>query len=58
MHVWGILEQVLLCPLPRRKRAMSAQDESGERTELPTEKRFRDACEQGRSRELATAAVF
>ena len=40
---------------------MSEQDESGERTELPTEKRLREAREQGnipRSRELATAAVF
>ncbi len=40
---------------------MSEQDESGERTELPTEKRRREAREQGnipRSRELATAAVF
>ncbi|MEL1264246.1 flagellar biosynthesis protein FlhB [Pseudoxanthomonas putridarboris] len=40
---------------------MAEQDESGERTELPTEKRLRDAREQGnipRSRELATAAVF
>jgi flagellar biosynthetic protein FlhB len=37
---------------------MSEQDESGERTELPTEKRLREAWEQGnipRSRELATA---
>ena len=40
---------------------MSEQDESGEKTELPSEKRLRDAREQGnipRSRELATAAVF
>ncbi len=40
---------------------MAEQDESGERTELPTEKRRREAREQGnipRSRELATAAVF
>ncbi|MBA3929071.1 MAG: flagellar biosynthesis protein FlhB [Xanthomonas sp.] len=40
---------------------MSEQDESGERTELPTEKRLREAREQGnvpQSRELATAAVF
>jgi flagellar biosynthetic protein FlhB len=40
---------------------MAEQDESGERTELPTEKRLREAREQGnipRSRELATAAVF
>lgn len=40
---------------------MSEQDESGERTELPSEKRLREAREQGnipRSRELATAAVF
>lgn len=40
---------------------MSEQDESGEKTELPSEKRLREAREQGnipRSRELATAAVF
>ena len=40
---------------------MAEQDESGERTEQPTEKRLRDAREKGdipRSRELATAAVF
>ncbi|TWI02814.1 flagellar biosynthetic protein FlhB [Luteimonas cucumeris] len=40
---------------------MSEQDESGERTEQPSEKRLREAREQGnipRSRELATAAVF
>lgn len=40
---------------------MAEQDESGERTEQPSEKRLREAREQGnipRSRELATAAVF
>jgi flagellar biosynthesis protein FlhB len=40
---------------------MAEQDESGERTEQPTEKRLREAREKGnipRSRELATAAVF
>lgn len=40
---------------------MAEQDESGERTEQPTEKRLRDAREKGnipRSHELATAAVF
>jgi flagellar biosynthesis protein FlhB len=40
---------------------MAEQDESGERTEQPTEKRLREARDQGnvpRSRELATAAVF
>ncbi|GGD41838.1 flagellar biosynthesis protein FlhB [Pseudoxanthomonas indica] len=40
---------------------MSESDESGEKTELPSEKRLREAREQGnipRSRELATAAVF
>ncbi|HLM53324.1 MAG TPA: flagellar biosynthesis protein FlhB [Pseudoxanthomonas sp.] len=40
---------------------MAEQDQSGERTEQPTEKRLRDAREKGdvpRSRELATAAVF
>jgi len=40
---------------------MSENEQAGEKTELPTEKRLRDAREQGnipRSRELATAAVF
>ena len=40
---------------------MSEQDQSGEKTEQPSEKRLRDAREKGdvpRSRELATAAVF
>lgn len=40
---------------------MSENEPSGEKTELPTEKRLREAREQGnipRSRELATAAVF
>lgn len=40
---------------------MSENEQSGEKTELPTEKRLREAREQGnipRSRELATAAVF
>ncbi|KAF1722446.1 flagellar biosynthesis protein FlhB [Pseudoxanthomonas wuyuanensis] len=40
---------------------MAEQDQSGERTEQPTEKRLREAREKGnipRSRELATAAVF
>jgi flagellar biosynthetic protein FlhB len=40
---------------------MAEQDESGERTEQPTEKRLRDARDKGdvpRSRELSTAAVF
>ncbi len=38
-----------------------AEDDSGERTELPTEKRLREAREQGnvpQSRELSTVAVF
>lgn len=40
---------------------MSENEDGGERTELPTGKRLREAREQGnipRSRELATAAVF
>jgi flagellar biosynthetic protein FlhB len=40
---------------------MAEQDQSGEKTEQPSEKRLRDAREKGdipRSRELATAAVF
>jgi len=40
---------------------MSENEEAGEKTEQPTEKRLRDAREEGnipRSRELATAAVF
>ncbi len=40
---------------------MSENEQAGEKTELPTEKRLRDAREQGnipRSKELATAAVF
>ncbi|MGE8211997.1 flagellar biosynthesis protein FlhB [Stenotrophomonas sp.] len=40
---------------------MSENEQAGEKTELPTEKRLREAREQGnipRSRELATAAVF
>ncbi len=40
---------------------MSENEEAGEKTEQPTEKRLRDAREQGnipRSRELGTAAVF
>ncbi|MCW4455191.1 flagellar biosynthesis protein FlhB [Flavobacterium sp. MXW15] len=40
---------------------MSENEQAGEKTEQPTEKRLRDAREQGnipRSRELATAAVF
>lgn len=40
---------------------MSENEDAGERTELPTEKRLRQAREQGnipRSRELGTAAVF
>ncbi|MCD7099449.1 flagellar biosynthesis protein FlhB [Stenotrophomonas sp. MMGLT7] len=40
---------------------MSENEQAGERTEQPTEKRLREAREQGnipRSRELATAAVF
>jgi flagellar biosynthesis protein FlhB len=40
---------------------MSENEDAGERTEQPTEKRLRQAREQGnipRSRELATAAVF
>lgn len=40
---------------------MAEQDQSGERTEQPSEKRLREAREKGnvpRSRELATAAVF
>ena len=40
---------------------MAEQDQSGEKTEQPTEKRLRDARDKGdvpRSRELATAAVF
>ncbi|MFC7521809.1 flagellar biosynthesis protein FlhB [Xanthomonas populi] len=40
---------------------MSESEDGGERTELPTEKRLREAREQGnipQSRELSTAAVF
>lgn len=40
---------------------MSENEQAGEKTEQPTEKRLREAREQGntpRSRELATAAVF
>lgn len=40
---------------------MAENEDAGERTEQPTEKRLREAREQGnipRSRELATAAVF
>ena len=40
---------------------MSENESAGEKTEQPTEKRLRDAREQGnlpRSRELGTAAVF
>jgi len=40
---------------------MSENEDAGDKTEQPTEKRLRDAREQGnipRSRELATAAVF
>ncbi|MBD9534393.1 MAG: flagellar biosynthesis protein FlhB [Stenotrophomonas sp.] len=40
---------------------MSENEQAGEKTELPTEKRLREARENGnipRSRELATAAVF
>lgn len=40
---------------------MSENEDAGEKTEQPTEKRLRDAREQGnipRSRELATVAVF
>lgn len=40
---------------------MSENEQAGEKTELPTEKRLREAREQGnlpRSREMATAAVF
>jgi flagellar biosynthetic protein FlhB len=40
---------------------MAENEQAGERTELPTEKRLREAREKGnipRSRELATAAVF
>ncbi|WMJ69101.1 flagellar biosynthesis protein FlhB [Stenotrophomonas sp. 24(2023)] len=40
---------------------MSENEDAGEKTEQPTEKRLREAREQGnlpRSRELATAAVF
>jgi len=40
---------------------MSENEQAGEKTELPTEKRLREARDQGnipRSRELATAAVF
>lgn len=40
---------------------MSENEQAGEKTELPTEKRLKEARDQGnipRSRELATAAVF
>lgn len=48
-------------PSPLDPGPMSENESAGEKTEQPTEKRLRDAREQGnlpRSRELGTAAVF